>query len=61
MPKVAPPRPIAPVAEKTAATLTTGRERRKRRGGSLSSGGGRRNTGIASLRIPLSGGNLRIN
>ena len=53
IPKTPDPRPIAPAPEKTAGSLTTGKNRRGRRSkkSSLSSGGGK-NTGISSLRIP---------
>ena len=54
MPKIPDPRPIAPMAEKTAGALTTGKNRRSRKSGrSRSSGGGGKNTGLGSLRIPL--------
>ena len=59
MPKIPDPRPIAPMAEKTAGALTTGRNRRGRRSGrSRFSGGGK--SSANSLRIPLKAGNLRI-
>ena len=60
LPKTPDPRPIAPMPEKTAGSLTTGKNRRGRRSkkSSLSSGGGK-NTGVGSLRIPLQLGNLR--
>ena len=61
IPKIPPPRPIAPMPEKTAGALTTGRNRRSRKSGkSRSSGSGGKNTGVGSLRIPLGNkGNLR--
>ncbi len=59
IPKIPPPRPIAPAPEKTASALTTGRNRKGRRRKSLSSGGGG-SSSTNSLRIPLKAGNLRI-
>ena len=61
IPKTPDPRPIAPAPEKTAGSLTTGKNRKGRRSGkSRSSGGGGKNTGIDSLRIPRTKkGNLR--
>ena len=61
MPKIPDPRPLAPAPEKTAGSLTTGKNRKGRRSGrSRSSGGRGKNTGIGSLRIPLGNkGNLR--
>ena len=54
MPKIPDPRPLAPAPEKTAGSLTTGKNRKGRRSGkSLSSSGGGKNTGVGSLRIPL--------
>ena len=61
MPKIPPPRPIAPAPEKTAAALITGKDRKSRKTGKLrSSGSGGKNPGVGSLRIPLKTGNLRI-
>ena len=60
MPEIPDPRPTAPMPEKTAGALTTGKNRRSRKSGrSRSSGGGKR-SGTSSLRIPLNPGNLRI-
>lgn len=54
MPKIPDPRPLAPAPEKTAGSLTTGKNRKGRRSKKSSlSGGGGKNTGIGSLRIPL--------
>ena len=55
MPKIPDPRPLAPAPEKTAGSLTTGKNRRGGRSkkSSLSSGGGVKNTSLGSLRIPL--------
>tara|TARA_R100000458_G_scaffold4623_1_gene3723 strand:+ start:651 stop:863 length:213 start_codon:yes stop_codon:yes gene_type:complete len=61
IPKIPPPRPIAPAPEKTAAILKIGENRKGRKSKiSRSSGSGGRNTGVGSLRIPLKTGNLRI-
>ena len=44
MPKIPDPRPLAPAPEKTAGSLTTGKNRKGRRSGkSRSSGGGGKN------------------
>ena len=54
IPKTPDPRPIAPMPEKTAGALTTGKNRKGRRSGkSRSFGSGGKNTSIGSLRIPL--------
>ena len=53
-PKMPKEAKIAPMPEKTAGALTTGKNRKGRRSGkSRSSGGGGKNTGLGSLRIPL--------
>ena len=55
MPKIPDPRPLAPAPEKTASSLTTGKNRKGRRskGKKSSLSGGGKNTGIGSLMIPL--------
>jgi len=52
-PKMPKEAKIAPMPEKTAAALTTGKNRKGRRSKKSSLSGGGKNTSIGSLRIPL--------
>ena len=52
-PKMPKEAKIAPMPEKTASALSTGKNRKGRSKKSSLSGGGGKNTSIGSLRIPL--------